>query len=482
MLEQYAIVPHVAQVKRFETLQFCKPRRLLEHYGAGVMPPVCDPKQLSEQYGTRLLRFLFPLVQELHRTVDIRPLRTLVQTVEAILAFRDSTHGLLLTELGSYLDGLEGGTGGTKRLGTVLRHEKWKARQIDAFLLQRAEEQIQRWEALGEDGLLIWDGTVLEKPESLVPEGLCAVRSSKALRLTHVKKGYYHPPSAPIFVPGMHGIGLLLAGRKARLGPPSLVAMRWWTSRGALASHEKDENCKLLRLTTQWWGRRVVHVFDRGYANGPWLGALRGFDSRFILRWNLQYHLVSSAGVKQEVWKIARGKKGLAPRPIWDAVKHCQVQGSVLFFSITHPDFPDWPLTLVVSRRKGGKPWYLVTNEPVESAEDAWKIALAYARRWRVEMAFRHLKSELAIQSMRVYRWEDRLKLLGLVTLAYAFLMDLMDAPSQKARDWLIEYACHRTGNHLREVELPLSRMRLALSKLWLAYPCWFVRRGRLNL
>ena len=60
--------------------------------------------------------------------------------------------------------------------------------------------------------------------------------------------------------------------------------MRWWSSRGALASHEKDENCKLLRQATQWWGRRVVHIFDRGYANGPWLGALRGFDVRFIVR------------------------------------------------------------------------------------------------------------------------------------------------------------------------------------------------------
>ncbi len=48
--------------------------------------------------------------------------------------------------------------------------------------------------------MLIWDGTVLEKPESLKAEGLCAVRSSKALRLTHVKKGYYYPSGKPIFV------------------------------------------------------------------------------------------------------------------------------------------------------------------------------------------------------------------------------------------------------------------------------------------
>src|SRR5437660_6962780 len=97
---------------------------------------------------------------------------------------------------------------------------------------------------------------------------------------------------------------------------------------------------------------------DRGYCSSLWLGALRGFQARFILRWKTNYHLVNAAGIKQAAWKIARGKVGLAPRTIWDAVHHRNVEGRVLFFCVTHPDFPDWPLTLVVGRRKGGKPWY----------------------------------------------------------------------------------------------------------------------------
>ncbi len=96
---------------------------------------------------------------------------------------------------------------------------------------------------------------------------------------------------------------------------------------------------------------------DRGYGNRPWLGALRGFQARFIVRWKTNYHLVDAAGIKQAAWKIARGKVGLAPRPLSDAVHHRNVQASVLFFPVTHPDSPDWPLTLVVCRRKGGKPW-----------------------------------------------------------------------------------------------------------------------------
>jgi hypothetical protein len=55
--------------------------------------------------------------------------------VEAILVFRDRNHGLLLSELGDAMDGLEDG-GGTKRMGTLIHHKGWKAQQIEAFVLQ----------------------------------------------------------------------------------------------------------------------------------------------------------------------------------------------------------------------------------------------------------------------------------------------------------------------------------------------------------
>jgi len=463
MLEQYAIVPFEAQAE----VSWCA--------------EAFEPEEVSSQYGQQLLHFLAPLLAELDVSVDKRPLRTLVQTVEAIVTFRNRSQGLLLSELGDAMDGMGGGGGGTKRLSTLIHHRRWKAEQIEEFLLWRADEQVKQWEEQGQDGLLIWDSTVLEKPESLHAQGLCAVHSSKARRLTRVKKGYYNPPGKPICVPGLHGIGLLLAGRSASQGPAMLATLRWWTSRGAQASHEKDENCQLLRLTTQRWGRRLLHIFDRGYCGGPWLGALRGFDARFILRWKTNYHLLDAAGVKQAAWKIGRGKVGLAPRTLFDAVHRRNVEGRVLFFPVTHPDFPDWPLTLVIARRKGGKPWYLLTNESVETAEDAWRVVLAYARRWQIEMAFRNLKSELAIQSLRVVDWEGQLKLLGILTLVYAFLMDLMRQDGRRARDWLLAFACHRTGAHLRAVALPFTRLRIALAHLWLRYPCWFVRRAALR-
>src|SRR6266700_6806856 len=139
-----------------------------------------------------------------------------------------------------------------------------------------------------------------------------------------------------------------------------LACLRCWTSRVPLTSWPRDENCQLLRYMAKRWGRSLIHIFDQGYASSHWLGALRGFDVRFIQRWNKKYHLVDAKGVKQATWKISREKRAKETRQVWDAVHHHHVASSVLFFPVTHPDAPDWPLTLVVARRKGGKPWYLL--------------------------------------------------------------------------------------------------------------------------
>ena len=82
---------------------------------------------------------------------------------------------------------------------------------------------------------------------------------------------------------------------------------------------------------------------------------------------------------------------------------------------------------LVVSRPgKGRKPWYLLTSENIVTVDDAWRVVMAYARRWQVEMCYRACKSDLAMESPRLWFWENRLKLLLLVSLVYAFLPSLL--------------------------------------------------------
>jgi hypothetical protein len=122
----------------------------------------------------------------------------------------------------------------------------------------------------------------------------------------------------------------------------------------------------------------------------------------------------------------------------------------------------------VAARRgKGQEPWYLLTNEPITGVEEAWQVVLSYARRYQIEMTFRFGKSELALESPRLWTWQRRLKLMLMVTLAYAFLLTLLDESLIWLKDWLLKHFCHRTGKKNKEAAAPLYRLRDALSKLW---------------
>ncbi len=91
-----------------------------------------------------------------------------------------------------------------------------------------------------------------------------------------------------------------------------------------------------------------------------------------------------------------------------------------------------------------------MTNEPVTSDKQAWQIVLAYAKRWQIEVTWRYAKSELAMESPRLWAWENRLKLLLIVTLAYAFLLSLLDPRLDDTRLWLLRHWCHRTVSGVR--------------------------------
>ena len=98
-------------------------------------------------------------------------------------------------------------------------------------------------------------------------------------------------------------------------------------------------------------------------------------------------------------------------------------------------------------------------------------MVLAYARRWQIELVWRYSKSELAFESPRVWDWDVRLKLLLLATLAYAFMLHLLDSSFDALRALVLRNWCHRSGKRSQEVLAPLYRLRSALSRLWQAAP-----------
>ncbi|GCE31913.1 hypothetical protein KDA_73970 [Dictyobacter alpinus] len=50
----------------------------------------------------------------------------------------------------------------------------------------------------------------------------------------------------------------------------------------------------------------LVHVFDRGYASGYWLGVPATYRSRFIIRWIKNHHVITNEPVYTEAqaWEI----------------------------------------------------------------------------------------------------------------------------------------------------------------------------------
>jgi hypothetical protein len=171
--------------------------------------PPYDPKAMAEGLGMSLVGFLGPLLLELDQWLDKRLIRTLVQVIEAILTFRDRINGLVLSELGSYLDPIGQG-GGTKRLSRLLHSPKWTALFIERFLWWRASEQIEQWEEQGEEGLVLWDGSVWEKPESLKSEGLGPVQGSQGEAVDPCETWLLHPAG-----PANQCAGLALGGLAA---------------------------------------------------------------------------------------------------------------------------------------------------------------------------------------------------------------------------------------------------------------------------
>lgn len=421
---------------------------------------------MSQTCAQELETYLTPWSERLDAYVDRRIVGNLIATVAGIVQTRSD---LTLTELGSTITGPQQAEAGTQRLERLLQHQGWKAEMLEQVWWEQAESFRQKVEQRGETPLCIWDSSVLEKAESQKLEGLGKVRSSKARRLARSRPGVFNRPGAPIMVRGFEWESLLLVGKS---GGPQVVAMRWWSRDKQQVGQQQHVQAELLGQVARRWGRRVRHVFDRGYGNGPWLAWLSHYRVRFVVRWMKGRKLIDAAGQERKAWEIARGKRAWGEaRLLWDT--HCHVFRStrVLALPVRHPEYAG-PLWLVVVRQgKGREPWYLLTNEPVDTEQEAWELAISYVRRWQIEESYRFQKGELQIESIRVQGWEPRRKLLLLVTLAYGYLLHLLSPPLGPLRDGLLAQWCQRADWRLRMVKVPLYRLRWALSRLWARHP-----------
>ena len=204
--------------------------------------------------------------------------------------------GLLLSELGGYICGFAHAPAGTKRISNLLRSKKWLASLIHDHFFDRTIERITSLVEAGKSPLFLWDDSCIEKHESWSLEGLCSVFSSKAQRLTRIRRGFYKRPKGRICVPGLKWTGVFLSHVG---GVPNVCQMSWWTTRGKYKGDPDNIIYLLLKkihqTLPQALSQSVTHVFDRGYANEKMLRYLFKFDQHFIIRWKkniLLNHLI----------------------------------------------------------------------------------------------------------------------------------------------------------------------------------------------
>ena len=119
--------------------------------------------QQSQGLAKQLPVFLGPLEQWLDDQIDRRLVRTFFLTLQAIVRFRHSRSGLLLSELGAHVLSPSKAPAGTMRLSNLLRSPRWSHTLLDLFLWHRADQALGQLEETGETALAIWDDSVFQK-------------------------------------------------------------------------------------------------------------------------------------------------------------------------------------------------------------------------------------------------------------------------------------------------------------------------------
>ena len=417
--------------------------------------------ELLTQFQNHFSDFL----RDLDQVLDKRLVKTCGKLLEVLWLIR-STSGLLLSELGAYILSPMKAPAGTKRLSNLLRSAKWSAEHVRAYLYKRGAAYVEKSLQSNRTMLLIWDTSQIEKPESQYLEGLTTLVCQKMKRLARFRlrfSGVYKGPK--VNVTGYRWAGLLLCNLS---GGQQLWDFSWWTNRGDSTTRFIELRWKLLKEVRKHLGNQVLHVFDRGFAGKPWLTLLCQGQDRFVMRWPKHYNLIDTKGRIKKAYLHSVGKKTMSSRKYWDQKTKEWKKQRIVYMPVRHPELPDVLLYLVISRplKKGKQPWYLLTNEIVDSKTKAWEIVRAYQKRWQIEMTFRFAKSELAIDSPRLWKWENRMKFLAIVALVYDFLCTLLQPKNFRLARKIIRLGCHRTGNKLKKVSLPMYRLRQACFNL----------------
>jgi len=241
--------------------------------------------------------------------------------------------------------------------------------------------------------------------------------------------------------------------------------MTWWTSRGKHKEHGTNIIYRILRAIHTQIGSMALHVFDRGYANANMLEWLMKFEQDFLIRWVSNHQFLNEAGELKKIYNIARSHRGRFSKQVKDKERKKLKTVTIAWAAVRHPEFPDNQLYLVIIRDKNysNSPIYLITSVPILEAKTAWEMCFSYIHRWEIEQSFRCCKSELGMESPRLWFFDRTKKLLAIVSLVYDFLLRMLCNWKPWTKQLLTNWG-HRTGNRYRKVAIPIYRLRTAIS------------------
>ena len=423
------------------------------------MDAKAQPRQMQQLLWQCDLHLLAPFAQALTSECDVRLVRTAVTLLRFLCASQQ--HPLKVRAIADALAcDLISCQAWEKRIQNLLASPKWSHHLVQDSLWQQAHELVELAKFTKRDCLVLWDDSVWEKPETLCDPSLGSVRSLQAKRLNRIRPRYYTPPKGVTCVPGLRMSALIVATAK----DARIAGCEFFNTREHPRGHAHQVRQQQLSQCVNAWGRQPIHVFDRGYAGWPWLQELLDARVRFTMRWNSAFH-IQAEGKVQPVYHSVSGRKR-QKLMVWDAHKRKKKARWVIWRQITHPsDSQQRPMWLVVCSDRKRKPWYLLTNQPIESKEQARTAILQYSRRWEVEQQFWRLKHQMQLQTVQLRKPCKRLKLLNLVMLAQNMLMSLAfqkEVVIQLLHDW-----CPRRGRRMRtQIKVAFERIKTARTKL----------------
>ena len=390
-------------------------------------------------------------MQLLAARVDPRLMRSFQEAFFAVLTGHDARTSLLLTSLAeSAPPTCDKLIYTVKRFYRFLRNNDWSDDDLRQYVLNRS---VAHTPEKSKDELLIVDMSGCEKKYGKKMEHLCGIRDTDdGLQERKATRGY----------PFLVAVRTSLAK-----GPARLVS---WDLFSYTAPEFLSQNLvewQFIQSLWQRFGTKVIFTMDRGFGRFSLLGEMSRLGMRFVVR--MKQDVSVDPGDERLVrlkwlayamtlvhWKkvySTEEKREKIARYGWRKVKRSEVKGD---------------LYMVLQWLEGEeRPWILLTNERIESAEDAWRIVRIYWRRMEVEQSLRYVMSELGLESFRVRRMKAIKKLFALAMTVLALLVELFEGQSH-----LVEVIC-RLGRWLglKKEKPTLYKLRWGLRKLLLSAP-----------